>query len=231
MDLNSAAMILLRWLHFVAAITWIGLLYFFNLVNVPWQKALDGATKGKVVATLMPRALWWFRWGATITVVAGILLLAAMMNEATSARAFFETGQGRIIAVGGLLGLVMWFNVWFIIWPNQRRIIAAMENTAKTGAAAPTDQPKWARQAFLASRTNFVLSMPMLAMMASSSHLGVFRDALYVGLATTVVALVWVWYLGQPKKTTTPPPAAAPTTPTPSGGPANPPTMGTNPPH
>ena len=208
--------IILRWLHFVAGITWIGLLYFFNLVNVPWQKGLDGATKGKVVPSLMPPALWWFRWAATATVVAGILLLAMMVRDAGTFANFANGSfkeQGRTILLGGILGLVMWYNVWFIIWPNQRRIIAATENTAKTGASAPPEQPKWARTAFLASRTNFVLSMPMLAMMASSSHLGSFRDAVVLGLATTVVALVWVWYLGQPKKAPAPPPAAPATTP------------------
>ncbi|MBI2078075.1 MAG: urate hydroxylase PuuD [Euryarchaeota archaeon] len=210
-EMEAMLAIILRWLHFVAGITWIGLLYFFNLVNVPWQKGLDGATKGKVVPTLMPRALWWFRWGATATVVAGILLLALMVRDAGTFTEFANGAfkeQGRTILLGGTLGLIMWYNVWFIIWPNQRRIIAAAEDTAKTGTPAPADQPKWARTAFLASRTNFVLSMPMLAMMASSGHLGSFQDALVLGIATTVVALVWVWYLGQPKKAPAPPPAA-----------------------
>lgn len=213
MDWNTAAAILLRWVHFVAGITWIGLLYFFNLVNVPWQKGLDGATKGKVVPTLMPRALWWFRWGATITVVAGLLLMALMVRNSGSYESFLAGEAGKTITLGGLLGLVMWFNVWFIIWPNQRRIIEATESTARTGSPAPADQPKWARMAFLASRTNFVLSMPMLAMMASSSHLNSFREAFYLGLAVTVVGLVWVWYLGQPKKAAAAPPAPAPVPP------------------
>lgn len=214
-DLTTWTMIGLRWIHFVAGITWIGLLYFFNLVNVPWQKQLDGATKGKVVPTLMPRALWWFRWGATITVLAGILLLDQMARP-QGWTVFAGTEQGRTILLGGFLGLVMWFNVWFIIWPNQRKVIAATENTAATGAAAPPEQPKWGRTSFLASRTNFVLSFPMLAMMGASGHLGSFQDALMLGVVVTVGALIWVWYLGQPKKA----PAAAPLPPVPAPPPS-----------
>jgi uncharacterized membrane protein len=93
----------LRWVHFLAGITWIGMLYFFNLVNVPLMKELDAATKGKVVPRLMPRALWWFRWGAVWTVLAGILyFIIYLMRDAAN------TGDGGL--------WLKWFGAWFLVW-------------------------------------------------------------------------------------------------------------------
>jgi uncharacterized membrane protein len=227
--------ILLRWLHFVAGITWIGMLYFFNLVNVPVQKGLDAETKKKVNPDLLGRALWWFRWGAVVTVLAGLMYFAMVILKADVTNAnnigrgsvniwyvlimwllypivLFAiefliikkvpalTKDGRLFAVvifllvalftyglvafftsalsvggesyasnksysigiGGAYGILMLLNVWGIIWPNNKRILAA---TAGTGPAAP---PELARQAFLASRTNAWLSLPMLLFMGTS---------------------------------------------------------------
>ena len=226
--------ILLRWAHFVAGITWIGMLYFFNLVNVNFMKALDAPTKKVVVPELMPRALWYFRWGAFVTVLAGlgyyamyilrpdvtnantlgnaganlwvILLVWLLIGVVTWAIYFFilqRVNDGRVLAVivavlvilmavaivwwlngqllgtsggraegfasnkahsigiGGALGLIMLLNVWGIIWPAQKRIIAG----TVSGTPAP---PELARRAFLASRTNTWLSLPMLFFMATS---------------------------------------------------------------
>ena len=103
--------VLLRWLHFLAGITWIGLLYFFNLVNVPLMKELDGPTKGKVIPALMPRALWWFRWGAVVTVLAGILywiiIIAADTRNAQRA-GDADASMGRV--------LVIFFGIWTMAW-------------------------------------------------------------------------------------------------------------------
>ena len=227
--------ILLRWAHFVAGITWIGLLYFFNLVNVPVQKGLDAETKKKVNPDLLGRALWYFRWGAVVTVFVGLayyamfILKADVNNANTLGRgninvwyvlimwmlypivlfaiefllikkvpavikdgrvfaivmfvlvalftygmvAFFSSAfevNGEVyasnksysIGIGGAYGILMMLNVWGIIWPNNKRIIAA---TAGTGPAAP---PELARQAFIASRTNAWLSLPMLLFMGTS---------------------------------------------------------------
>ncbi len=227
--------IILRWAHFVAGITWIGLLYFFNLVNVPFQKALDPDTKKKVNPDLLSRALWYFRWGAVITVLAGLMYFAmyTLKGDVTNANTIGGgsiniwwvlfawltypivlfiveflivkkvpalTKDGRVFAVvmlvliaivtwgllkffagmltaggeswasnktysigiGGAYGIVMMLNVWGIIWPNNKRIIAA---TAGTGPAAP---PELARQAFLASRTNAWLSLPLLLFMGTA---------------------------------------------------------------
>src|SRR5689334_3686506 len=228
--------IILRWAHFVAGITWIGMLYFFNLVNVPFQKGIDADTKKKVNPNLLGRALWYFRWGALITVLVGLTyyamyIVAADVNNANAlgrgehvsigyvlgmwlgypivlfviefllikkvpavikdGRVFavvmfvlvaiftygliryftsaltvggesFASNKSYSIGIGGTYGIVMLLNVWGIIWPNNKRILAG---TAGTGPAAP---PELARQAFIASRTNTWLSLPMLFFMGTS---------------------------------------------------------------
>lgn len=158
--------ILIRWVHIVAGVTWIGLLYFFNLVNVNFMKTLDAPTKGKVVPGLMPPALWWFRYGALATVLAGLLLVMFGWPGDPSWKVS--------IGIGGTLGIIMFLNVWLIIWPNQKRIIAMTIESAKSGTPPPSEMPTLARQAFLASRTNFWLSFPMLFFMAAASHFALF---------------------------------------------------------
>jgi uncharacterized membrane protein len=227
-DWQTNVLFLLRWGHFLAGITWIGLLYFFNLVNVGFMKELDAASKGKVVPNLMPKALWWFRWGAVWTLVFGFtyylfllgtekitgrvivflvawtvawLIVAALLRMSVAggplkdgrvlaaaiavlvllvswgAVSYMRTGGSNrtiAIAIGGGMGYVMFMNVWMIIWPLQQKIIAATKATAETGAPAPADMPKWARRAFLASRTNAWLSVPMLFFMGAASHFPIF---------------------------------------------------------
>ena len=223
--------ILFRWAHFVGGITWIGMLYFFNLVNVNFMKALDAPTKKVVVPNLMPKALWYFRWGAVVTVVAGLgyyamyilrgdvinansdgagantwlilivwliiagaawaiyayvllpnlnkdgkILAAAtaglvialavalvwfLDSQLTGRRDHWASNKTLSIGIGGALGLIMLLNVWGIIWPAQKRIIAA------TAAGTPPDAAL-ARRAFLASRANAWLSLPMLFFMGTS---------------------------------------------------------------
>jgi uncharacterized membrane protein len=236
-DTAAIVRMILRWSHFVAGITWIGLLYFFNLVNVPFQKGIDADTKKKVNPDLLGRALWYFRWGALITVLVGLTyyamyILAADVHNAnaisggrgtlnvwyillawlgypivlfviefllikkvpavikdgrvfavvmfvlvaiftyglvryfTSAMSIggesYASNKAYSIGIGGTYGIVMLLNVWGIIWPNNKRILAA---TAGTGPTAP---PELARQAFIASRTNTWLSLPMLFFMGTS---------------------------------------------------------------
>jgi uncharacterized membrane protein len=152
-----------RWIHFLAGITWIGLLYFFNLINAGFLKSLDGPTKNIVIPKLMPAALNWFRHGATVTVLAGLVLYFYLYSKG---------GTGAIaLGIGGLLGIIMMANVHGIIWPNQKRIIAAVEKTAKDGTPAPPEMAAWGRTALMASRINFMLSIPMLFFMGAGSHL------------------------------------------------------------
>ena len=154
--------IVIRWIHFLAGITWIGLLYFFNLINAGFLKSLEGPTKNIVIPKLMPSALNWFRHGATVTVLAGIILYIKLyMNGGTGAYA---------LGIGGLLGIIMMVNVHAIIWPNQKKIIAAVTAAAQ-GTPAPADMAQWGRTALLASRVNFLLSIPMLFFMGAGSHL------------------------------------------------------------
>ena len=154
--------LLLRWVHFLAGITWIGLLYFFNLINAAFLKSLDGPTKNIVIPKLMPPALKWFRHGATVTVLAGIALYFWQYSKG---------GTGAIsLGIGGLLGIIMVANVHAIIWPNQKKIIAAVTAAAQ-GTPAPAEMAQWGRTALLASRVNFMLSIPMLLFMGAGSHL------------------------------------------------------------
>jgi uncharacterized membrane protein len=153
---------IVRWIHFLAGITWIGLLYFFNLINAAFLKSLDGPTKNIVIPKLMPVALNWFRHGATVTVLAGVILYGYMYSKG---------GTGAVaLAIGGLLGIIMMGNVHGIIWPNQKKIIAAVTAAAQ-GTPAPPEMAQWGRTALLASRVNFMLSIPMLFFMGAGSHL------------------------------------------------------------
>jgi uncharacterized membrane protein len=153
--------LIMRWVHFLAGITWIGLLYFFNLINAAFLKSLDGPTKNVVIPKLMPAALNWFRHGATITVLAGIILYFYLYSQG---------GTGAIaLGIGGLLGIIMMANVHAIIWPNQKKIIAAVSAAAQ-GTPAPAEMAQWGRTALLASRVNFMLSIPMLFFMGAGSH-------------------------------------------------------------
>jgi len=216
--------IFLRWIHFLAGITWVGMLYYFNLVNVNLMKALDGPTKGKVIPELMPRALYWFRWGAVVTVFIGIWYYMIILSREPSVGRIFGTwlavvivawlliflilrpvsgtlNNGYLIAllvaiivfllawcvlqfnatpdssnralsigIGGGMGVIMLLNVWGIIWPHQKRIIAWTKANAESGTPIPPESAKLARRAFLASRINFWLSIPMLFFMGAASH-------------------------------------------------------------
>ncbi|MCH9046077.1 MAG: urate hydroxylase PuuD [SAR324 cluster bacterium] len=167
MDLISyqGYIFLVRLVHFLAGITWIGILYYFNFVQGPFLAGVDeAATRKDVTTKLLPRALWWFRWGAMVTVIAGILMLIDF--HVSIGPGFWGSQKGVSISIGGVLGIIMLFNVWGIIWPNQKKIIAAAEQ-----GKGPTELGGKPRMAFLASRINTVLSIPMLFFMAASGHM------------------------------------------------------------
>ena len=157
---------LLRWIHFLSGITWIGLLYYFNLVQVPFFGETEAPVRSGAIQKLVPRALWWFRWGAMFTFLSGWLIILHRMGQG----GFFAGSYGWAILLGGLMGSVMWANVWFVIWPNQKTVIANAVNTAAGKPADPAAAPAGAR-AGLASRTNTMLSIPMLFYMGAASHL------------------------------------------------------------
>jgi len=223
--------IVLRWVHFVAGIIWIGLLYFFNLIGFPSLQSLDAATRGKVFPVLMSRAMWWFRWSALVTVLAGLryyllILNADAHNSGNPALAWrwlgywfltwlvayallyalqlpvkgaFDNGWLRAIpiaivviaaswislvlnagpqssnghlsiSIGGGLGLILLLNVWGVVWRVQKRLIAWTRASVEEGTPVPPEAARLARWAFLASRTAFWLSFPMLFFMGAADH-------------------------------------------------------------
>jgi len=232
-DFNTNLLMLFRWVHFIAGVTWIGLLYFFNLVNVPFMKELDPATKGKVLPALMSRALWWFRWGSVVTVLMGFFYWQSIVGSdahngngsvATPTLSFFSIwtitwalmyacvipGKGALdkgpvlaviytvvliiasclflrfndhgwesnrllaIGIGGGMGWMMMLNVWGVIWRAQKKIILWTRDNAANGTPIPDRAKYLARQGFLMSRANFVLSFPMLFLMGAASHYPMF---------------------------------------------------------
>ena len=147
---------LLRWIHFLAGITWIGLLYYFNFVQTPFFAETEAGVRSGAIQKLVPRALWWFRWGAMFTFLSGWLIILHRMGQG----GFFAGSYGWAILVGGLLGSLMWANVWFVIWPNQKKALGLVE-------ADDAAKAKAARTAMLASRINVLLSIPMLLAMTN----------------------------------------------------------------
>jgi uncharacterized membrane protein len=218
----EATQLILRWFHIIAGIAWVGLLYFFNLINVPFMKQVDASMKPKIFQNLTLPALNWFRWSALVTVFIGLwywgqflvapdahrqgigqgstfglfLLLwigvwailflvikkitpSGYVLGAITAVLVYAAGWIFVnytpvggddnhvisIGVGGGMGIVMLFNVWGIIWPNNKKVIRGT-----LAGTPPADAATLSRQAFLASRTNFFLSVPLLFYMAASSH-------------------------------------------------------------
>ncbi len=149
---------LLRWLHIVFGIAWIGILYYFNLVQTEYFKEAEAAAKNDALQKLVPRALWWFRWGAMFTFLSGIVLLLMISGRWNTYTLF---------AV--LLGTLMWGNVWFRIWPMQKIVIA--DASGMTMDSGPPPSTALAR-AGVASRHNTLFSVPMAFFMVSSAHLG-----------------------------------------------------------
>lgn len=155
----------LRWLHIFFGVIWIGLLYYFNFVHGSFMKEAGAGAKPDVVMKLLPRALWWFRWGAFWTMATGLVLISLLSHQFG-----LETSWGAKIWTGAILGLIMGANVWFVIWPNQKIVIKNAEETA-AGKPANPNAAAAAAKALLASRTNVLFSIPMLFYMAAARHL------------------------------------------------------------
>ena len=147
-----------RWGHILAGITWIGILYYFNFIQVAYFKAVNADAKAQAFKHLVPNALAWFRYSALATVLFGVALLGPDHADAMLLR-----GEHAVIGMGAWLGTIMFLNVWVIIWPNQKKVLGIVEVPAEAKTRA-------ARVALLASRTNTMLSIPMLFFMASASH-------------------------------------------------------------
>jgi len=152
-----------RWIHLLAGVMWIGLLYYFNFVNVAAAKAAaaDGTAAG-ISKHVMPRALLYFRWAAVVTWLSGAALLSSNFGAA-----FLLQKSHVAIGIGAWLGTIMLINVWGLIWPNQKKILGMVP-------ASDEEKNKARRVAFLASRTNTMLSIPMLYFMAAGAHTALF---------------------------------------------------------
>ena len=156
-----------RWLHVVAGIMWIGLLWYFNFVQIPNMPNIPDDQKPAVSKVIAPAALWWFRWGAMATIVTGLILghLNGYLESAMTLGFRGDAAPQHIaIGIGMWLGTIMWFNVWFVIWPNQKIALGLVDST-------PELKAKSAKTAMLFSRTNTLLSFPMLLSMVAAQNL------------------------------------------------------------
>lgn len=149
---------LARYGHFVFGITWVGMLFYFNLVQAEYFKSADAGARTNAIVSLVPRALWWFRWGAMGTFLTGVAMLGMIGG-----------GMSYDILVGALLGSIMFLNVWLVIWPQQRVVIASAERV-QGGAEPLAEATGAAARAALASRSNTLFSLPMLFFMGASAH-------------------------------------------------------------
>lgn len=187
MDLENLLAYLFRWIHFFAGVTWIGILYYFNFIQGEYFKETDAAAKSSAISKLVPRALWWFRYGALFTFISG-LGLAAFLGGAIN---FY-------IVIGMILGTLMFLNVWVIIWPAQKIVMASNEQVLGGGEAIPAAAGALAK-AGLASRTNTLFSLPMLFFMGASGHLnGLGRATMSMenGVSSLALILTLVIILG-----------------------------------
>jgi len=161
-----------RWLHVASGVMWIGLLWYFNFVQVPIMPKVPAELKGGITGYIAPAALFWFRWAAMATIVLGIGL--ASMNGYLVQAYTLDASEGFantafvLIGIGMWLGTIMWFNVWFLIWPNQQKILNIGGKYSDLGADAKAAA---ARTAMIASRLNTMFSVPMLFCMIAASHI------------------------------------------------------------
>ncbi len=176
-DWYSNTLFFLRWIHILAGITWIGMLYFFNFVNLPFQGKLEKDLKPRVNPELLPRALFWFRWGAMVTFLVGLMLLLLKYGHGNLWLDADGNLSGRAIwiLIGALLGTIMWFNVWFIIWPAQKQLIG----WTKRGEAPP-EMAGLAKRAAFFSKINTFLSGPMLFCMIAPNNYGSFNVLTFI---------------------------------------------------
>ena len=155
-----------RYVHVIVGIMWIGLLWYFNFVQIPNMSKIPDEQKPAIGKVIAPAALFYFRWGAALTVLSGLIL--AGLNGYLHDSMTLSIGSGipkhTAIGIGMWLGLIMAFNVWFIIWPNQKKALGIVESS-------PEEKPKAAKTAMLTSRINTLLSLPMLLSMVISQNL------------------------------------------------------------
>jgi uncharacterized membrane protein len=166
---------LFRWAHVIVGIIWIGILYYFNFVQTPAFAEMEPAARNNAIDKLASRALWWFRWAAAATLLTGLLILVAQVWQPTGNASLFtgdywKSNEGVSIATGILLAVTMFLNVWLVIWPNQKKVIANARNLQSGGQADPAAAAA-GRASALASRQNTIFSFPMLLFMVGTANL------------------------------------------------------------
>ena len=180
MDSMELINFLARWGHFIFGIAWIGLLYYFNLVQGAYAAVASPEAKVDLFTKQLPNAMWWFRWAAMMTFLTGLILLYFVYHNST---------LREDILLGAVMATFMFLNVWLIIWPNQKIVIASNESVAGGGEADP-GQAGAAGSALLASRTNTLLSLPMLFFMGSNFHYPVGANFMEGGVGLLIALLV-----------------------------------------
>lgn len=155
-----------RWLHVMSGIMWIGLLWYFNFVQIPNMGNIPDEQKPAIGKVIAPAALWWFRWGAMATIVTGLILawMKGYLWDALSL-GLTDNGDSMPIGIGMWLGIIMWINVWFGVWPNQNRALGIVDASSEERSAST-------KAAILFLRANMLLSIPMLFFMVGKSHSG-----------------------------------------------------------
>ena len=187
-DFGGGLHFLARYAHILFGITWIGLLYFFNFVQVPSFAEMEAAARSEALRKITKRALWWFRWAAMLTFLSGLLMWALAGSDYKP-----STSSGLSITLGSILGITMAANVWMVIWPNQQINIGSAEAVAAGGEADPK-APGAAKAAGRASRVNAFFSIPMAFFMVFTSHFaGLFGNA--EGKAGGGAIVVWIIFL------------------------------------
>jgi uncharacterized membrane protein len=168
METSDIVYFVARWLHYFFGVIWIGMLYYFNFVQMAFFAETDAATKSAAIQKLVPRALKWFRYGALFTFLTGLIML--LIWGARVGGDAMQTSFGMFILLGSTIGTIMFLNVWLIIWPAQKVVIESAVNVAAGRPANPQAAARGAA-ALLASRSNTMFSLPMLFFMGAASHL------------------------------------------------------------
>ena len=195
---NFGLNFLARWAHVLTGITWIGLLYYFNFVQVPAFASFEAGTRNEAIDKLASRALWWFRWAALATFLFGLLIGFIPLSDggdgAFLTDGYFKSVPGLSIATGMLLGITMFVNVWAVIWRNQKIVIANARNVIAGGQADPAAADA-GRRAALASRQNTIFSLPMLFFMVGTAHffpIGNYSTASDRGIYWAITGIIWL---------------------------------------
>ena len=157
---------LFRYFHVLSGVMWVGLLWYFNFVQIPSMPKIPDEQKPAITKVIAPAVLFWFRWAALSTIITGLIVayLNGYMHEALALGIGSGGGKNTAIGIGMWLGLIMAFNVWVIIWPNQKKVLGIVE-------ASPEEKATSAKKALIASRTNTLLSLPMLLCMVMAQNL------------------------------------------------------------